>query len=197
LLALSLELGNITASQATYDRVVADVTAMRRLAPELVGVDFLPSYGPEIIVTFSDAGIKAWGEGKYTAWDCLNQAYAAIVIPPVDFFPALSLQIYLEGVYDMPRVAALYERLPEVLAASIEMRQDDGPKICASRDGARFEYVIDRASVSCEISCQQHDSEYFASDAAGEVTQLAEWNSRSGDAVPTWFAEHCSRAPMQ
>ena len=42
LLALSLEPGNITASQALYDRVVADVTAMRRLAPELADVDFLP-----------------------------------------------------------------------------------------------------------------------------------------------------------
>ena len=97
----------------------------------------------------------------------------------------------------MPSVAALYERLPEVLRSEVEMRQDDGPNICVSRNGARFEYVIDRASGSCDISCQQHDAQYFASDAAGEVTRLAEWNSRSGEATPTWFTEHCSRAGMQ
>lgn len=194
LLALSLEPGRITASTSTYERVVADIAAVRAVSPDLADVRyFAADDGKTIYLGLTDIAAQSLRAGKYSAWDCLNDAYGFTSITQNDAFGSSYVLIQLHGIYDVGRLATLYAQLPGVSSAGPNSREGDGPTLCAARDGERYEYVVDRAGGDCPAGCTEHEAYLFASDASGQVTALDTWSSESGSPAPEWFGRVCSR----
>jgi hypothetical protein len=192
LLALSLEPGNITASQATYDRVTADVAAIRALAPELAEIGYgAASDSQSVILHFTDVGAQALAAGEYSAWQCLNDFYRVSDTQTFDLSGDTWAILVFDGVYDIALLAELYARLPGVVSAEVNATAGDGPTLCAARDGDRYEYVVDDAGGDCPSGCTEHDAHHFESDAAGQVAALEVWNSEDGQPAPEWFVDLC------
>jgi hypothetical protein len=105
----------IAAPQAVYERVVADVTAIRTANPGLRDVTFAPGYELRSIQLEVDgAATTAIAGGQYTAWDCLNRRYGLQqVTQPA---PGHILLLRFSKVLDISRLLEDYETLPGVLA---------------------------------------------------------------------------------
>jgi hypothetical protein len=195
LLALHLDAGKVAATQETYDRVVADVAAIRRLAPELADIGYFPPHdGKQLGLVPNDLTARSIEAGDYSAWDCLNDFYGveSLEVIPNIFGPSLVL-ITLKGIYDLDRVAEAYRMLPGIEDADPNFGGGDSSTICALRDATRIEYVVDRAGGDCPAGCTTHDAQLFASDAAGSVEAGASWDTESGAPPPEWFERVCSR----
>jgi hypothetical protein len=188
-LALSLEPGNVTASQATYDRVVADVAAIRALVPDRADIGYsAPHDGRAVYLGLTDVAAQSILAGDYSAWDCLNERYGARVGEPNEAFTGdWSLLIELRGIYDVSRIAERYAELPGVTAANANLAIGDGPTLCVARDAGRYEYVVDRAGGDCPSGCTEHDARAFVSEAVGQISALGAWSSASGEPAPAWF----------
>jgi hypothetical protein len=188
-LALELEPGNLTASQATYERVVADIAAIRALVPDRADIGYLaPHDGKTLYLGLTELVAQSILAGEYSAWDCLNERYGASEGEPNETFGNWSLLLALRGIYDVSRLAERYAELPGVTTAEANLRIGDGSTLCAARDGARYQYVVDRAGGDCPAGCTEHDARAFASEAAGQITALGAWDSTGGDPAPAWFA---------
>jgi hypothetical protein len=192
LLALSLDPGNLTANPTTYERVIADITAIHTLQPELADIGvFGAENARTLTLSLTSQGAQALAAEQYTAWDCLNAAYGVTSIVPYDIFGDTWVILELGRIYDTAQVAELYEQLPEVSGAEASVSVGDGPTLCAARDGNRYEYVVDRAGGDCPSGCTEHEAHHFESNAAGEVTAGGVWRSESGEAAPEWFGRVC------
>lgn len=188
LLALDLEPGRFTASQATYDRLVADLAAMRARAPSLARVHFIPPHdGRTLDIDLTEQALEALSAGAYTAWACLNDAYRA----ERSYLAPLTFQLRLAGIYDLPRVAELYRQLPGVAAVRPSHPPGGPPPLCAAREGDRYEYVMDRASAGCQTTCDEHQARHYISEAPGQVTPQEVWDSETGAPMPPWYAALC------
>lgn len=189
LLALALDAGQLTATQATYERVVADVGAIRASAPSLASLEYRgPHDGRSMLISFGERATEALGAGTYSAWDCLLEAYRVEIQPVIDVFGGYAPMISLGGIFDLPRVAELFGQLPDATAEislNTEVRT-----LCAAREGERFAYVVDRTNGSCRSSCSG-SARYFASDAAGEIALLDIWVASDDEPAPDWFGAIC------
>jgi hypothetical protein len=186
-LALAVESDGVVVSQANYERVVADVAAIRALLPELAPIEYRPPHdGRSLQLSLGDAGIDAWAMG---AFDCLNEAFGAMATNIMDNFDFIYPLFVMRGIYDMPRVAQLYEQVPQVNAELLP-GPTDGPTWCIGRNGSEYEYVIDRRA-NCVAVCQEHEAHHFSSAAAGEPTPLAIWRSAQGEPPPGWYTRLC------
>jgi hypothetical protein len=190
LLALTLDTGKLTATQATYERVVADVETIRASAPSLESLAFWPPHdGHTLTITFGSDAMDAFGAGTYTAWDCLLDAYRAQIGPVIDVFPTYAPTLYLDGIFDMPRLAELFRQLPDV---SVDINDTSGRRtLCARREGEHYEYVVDRGTGSCVAASPCTGSaRQYSSDAPGEVTAGEIWFAADAPA-PGWFRDAC------
>jgi hypothetical protein len=189
LLALTLDAGQLTATQATYERVVADVGAIRASAPSLANIAFSPPHdGHTLLISFGDNAMDALAAGRYSAWDCLLEAYRVEIGPVDDLFP-YAPTLFLDGIFDMPRLGELFEQLPD---ASVQINVIAGPRpLCATRQDEHYEYVVDRTNGKCVTSPCRGIFRRFVSDAAGEVSALESWTSTDGPA-PAWFSAVCN-----
>lgn len=192
LLAFELEPDRLVASQGTYDRLVSDVGAVRALEPALAEVTYLqPHDGRRLQLQWTRAAAVAFEDGQYTAWDCLNEAYGLQDFSAHDLWVDLTLA----GTYNLAMVSERYRQLPGVTAVADIFRSLDGPTICVSREGDRYEYVFDDTGGYCPESCWEHRAYHFASEAPGQVTQLAAWDSTTGAPIPAWFGAICEFQP--
>jgi hypothetical protein len=193
LLAFELEPEHVVASQATYERLVSDVTASIALDPTLAEVSyFAPHDGQRLQLQWTEATRRAFEEGQYTAWDCLNEAYGLRSFSST----VTSVNLQLRGIYNLPLVLERYLQLPGVTGGNKGSVLDDGPTICVARTGDRYEYVFDHTGGGCAGRCRQHRAHHIASDASGQVTELAVWDSTTGTPVPTWFTDICEFVPV-
>jgi hypothetical protein len=192
LLALVVEPDAVVVSQANYERVVADVAAIRALVPDLASIEYRPSHdGRSVALSFAEQGVDAWAMGAFRGLDCLNEALGATFSPVCDNFDLLDRQVSLRGVHDMPRVAQLYEQLPGIHDAAISDGPGDGPTWCIGRNGTDYEYVIDRTVGDCSAGCLEHDAHRFFSAVAGQPTPLEIWRSGDGEPPPSWYTRLC------
>lgn len=146
--ALALVLSNgITARQATYDRLVADVPAIKASFPELRDAEFRPAYdATTLLLTLTPEAAAAARAGTNHAWDCLNSWYDAVEVRVLN--PLNVAFVHFRGLLRTDRLAPEYLALDGVLAASqnfiapppIPPAQLD--RICAVAEGARFHYLV-------------------------------------------------------
>jgi hypothetical protein len=192
LLALSLEPERITATSETYERVVADVSAIRRLEPELAEIGYFPPHdGKTLYLGLTDLAAQSVSAGQYSAWDCLNDVYGLTSITTNDIFGRAYALVELHGIYDIRRLAELYAQLPGVNTAEPDAFGGDGPTLCVKRAGDRYEYVVDQAGGDCPAGCTEHEAHYFVSEAGGQVAAVERWSSLAGQPAPEWFVRIC------
>jgi hypothetical protein len=192
LLTFELEPNNVVASQATYDRLVSDVTAIRALRATLSDVAYLQHHdGRRIQLELRDAAGQAFVEGRYTAWACLNEAYEPRSVSMIGAWVSLEF----DGIYNLERIIELYQQLPGVTSGAWTMGGLDGPTICVSREAERYEYVFHDTGEFCPEPCPEHRAYHFASETSGQVTELATWDSTTGAPAPRWFSDVCGFQP--
>jgi len=190
-LALSVEPDAVVASQANYERVVADVAAIRALVPDLASIEYRPPHDAgNVQLSLDDAGLTAWGMGAFAGLECLNEALGATLTGVMDNWDLYSPRLVLRGIHAMPRVEQLYEELPGVSAEIFEGLAH-GSTWCIGRHEADYEYVIDRAAGDCSAECPEHEAHRFGTRAAGEATTLEIWRSADGEPPPDWYTRLC------
>ncbi len=147
--ALALVLSDgITARQATYDRLVADVAAIKADFPEVADIHFLLGYDPTtLLLTLTPEAVAAANAGTYHEWDCLNSWYDASEILLLDS-PNVAT-VHFRGRLRTDRLIAEYAALDGVLSAAQKViPPPPGPlpadlnNICAHVEGERFHYLF-------------------------------------------------------
>jgi hypothetical protein len=193
LLAIALDAGEVTASQETYDRLTADVASIRNLEPSLADIGYFPlDDGKTLFLIPTETALTTMQAGLYSAWDCLNDFYGvtSLIISEAESVD-VDVIVELKGNYAMDVLARVYAGLPGIERTFPTSVDGDGSTLCAARDGALFEYVVDRAGGPCPDGCTTHEAHHFRSTAPGVVEALEVWDSESVSAVPEWFARLC------
>ncbi len=146
--ALALVLSDrVAARQSTYDRLVADVAAIRARFPDLAGATFLPAYDPSsLLVLLTPEAAAAVRAGNYHEWDCLNDWYD---VRDVRLFQAQDIAVVrFHGLLRTDRVAPEYLALDGVLAAeqdffTLPPLAPLPGELCARAEGTRFHYLVE------------------------------------------------------
>lgn len=175
-LALSLEPTRVIASQATYDRVVADMAALRALAPELAGIQFAPPYQRSLEIVFGDVARQSLASQQYTAWNCLNDFYAPMTVAPLADSPTPGLvRVQYERTLNGEVLAELYRQLPGVTSGEPSYDDGLGTALAARRNGDTFEYFVRTSDSSCGTTCpspiDDTTARHFRSTTAGSVSE--------------------------
>jgi hypothetical protein len=195
LLALRLDRDRVVARQDTYERVVADVRAIRALDPTLSNFEPLArDDGKGLSLRMSDLAFKAVEAKQYSAWDCLNDFYGVTQLEPADYRP-LDLRyvnIMLKGTYNLSVLKDVYAKLPGVLSVDPSGSSAAGRNIiCARREAATTEYIFDRGAGDCLSGCTEHHAQRFTSTAPGIVEAQETWVSSPTQPAPLWFTQAC------
>lgn len=123
----------------TYQRATLELAQLRRL--DAGAVQFVPTWGQSLFVSFDDAGAEAVAAGGYHAWDCLNGLHRG---RPGGVLLNGLVVVTMEPVISLPQLAADYAVLPNVVAVD-----QNAFGVCASCGCASDVCLdIDRASGS-------------------------------------------------
>ena len=171
LLALKFSNG-VVADQAIYDRLSRDLALITDQDSSVADIHYFPpSDGKGLLLQTDAQTASEMQAGTYTAWNCLNEAYGlrstSISVGSVRF-----VELELEGIYDIERVAKQYAALPGIESASSNISGGDGPTICVVREDAAWHYVFDRASGDCLAGCYEHEYTHFTVSTSGTVSEL-------------------------
>ncbi|MEO8505981.1 MAG: hypothetical protein ABI609_18945 [Acidobacteriota bacterium] len=138
LIALFLD-REAAARQSTYDRVRADLAAIRTAHPALSAYSFLPKFDTQsLIVTVTPAAFQDITNHNYPWWDCLNAWYDLTSIEPLGIgnigyyeVPKFSKRLFI------PVVANDYHYAPGVLGTGtntlIRLPEFPYQDLCATR----------------------------------------------------------------
>lgn len=141
---------SVVADQATYDRLVRDIGAIRLLQPEVAGIDFLAEgrLGKRwFVVEVSHETAQAIENSEYHAWDCLNEGYGVQtteILEPIDSCQRVLLTF--RGLFDIEELSAAYLHLPGVLG--VRPYWDNGPglqtthDICLRKESTFWRYMF-------------------------------------------------------
>ena len=178
LLALQLSPGRLIADQTIYDRVVRDVTAIRKADPSIADISFWASTdGRGIFLEgIDDEAFAEMQLGTYD-WDCLNFTYRMTELQLSKPDPRFSnfAVITLKGIYDIPQLLPLYAELKGISRAGQNYGGGgDGPTICVTPSATVWHYVFDRAGGDCPAGCTTHEYHHFSTTLAGAVTSLGD-----------------------
>jgi hypothetical protein len=197
LLALQLG-GQIVADQGIYDRIVADVAAMRDLLPPTANVRYWAlDDGKELLFSVDGPTLETMRDGRYAPWSCLNsalgvEALEASVMSSVPWdSPHHQVTLTLKGIYHLEMLAAEYQR---VVPAGAYVRRagtiGDGPTICITRDDATWHYVISDAWGDCPMGCYATTAYYFTTQPGTAPVLHGTWDSESSTPAPSWWTQY-------
>lgn len=199
LLALSLSRG-ITADQSLYDRVVSDMSAIRKMNASVRHLKYEPAYdGKGLIVSFDNETAPDARAGKYKAWDCLNRHYGVQKIYPLGVSsPETTWIISLKGIYNLDDLAKLYRTLPGITSVypnHTVSTLDERSGMRVSLDEEKLHYIFfvmaddRRAAVQDRV---QKTTYYYFTAAQGHIPELVETVTtevRMGNA-PRWMKKY-------
>ena len=161
------------ADQATYDRFVRDVSAIRASDTSVANVGyFAQGDGQQMLLSVDLDTLHQMQAGQYHDWDCLNQSLGLKDTQLDEFSSFGDAVLTLKGIYDLQRLRPKYDALPGVKSSGPNSGGGDGPTICVTQEGDTWHYVFDQASGDCLAGCIEHSFTHFSTDAAGAVTSL-------------------------
>lgn len=172
-----LAVTEIAVDDASYERVVRDVSAIRELSPEVAEIGYRSNYEEGLTVMFeSDADLLRVEEGDYHDWDCVNDALGAEVeVIRFDSIDIAYASITFDKVIDQAQVAAIYQEFPGVSQADHSSTLGDGSSICLLPGEDAWHYVFDDASGDCPAGCINHVYYYFEVDESGAIESGEAW----------------------
>ncbi|MGZ5967112.1 MAG: hypothetical protein ACXWP4_05555 [Polyangiales bacterium] len=189
---LALTLGTrIVADQATYDRVVRDLAAIRKAHPEVADLHVFFRFVQSMRVFFDRPTIDALRAGTYHGWDCLDGQYGGV--DQKDYSVATdgsggSTTLKLRGFYATDRLACRYLTAPGVTQVQEgDVLIGDGSTVFAWTEGDAFHYAFDRAGGDCPAGCTTHDVSHFRSTPDGAVTLVDTFKTDPYGGTPTPF----------
>lgn len=180
LLALSLSPG-VTADQDIYQRLLRDLTLIKRMEPRLKNVHYRHrNDGKTLVLRFSDNASFLFARGKYPYWDCVNRHYRFESAQTIS--PGL-VELRLGGIYDLEQLASLYARLPGVMHAQAQELNsiDDGATILVNREEDVWHYIF-RTPRSKAFY-------YFTTRSEQSPQQGGVWTGRAATA-PVWLKKY-------
>jgi hypothetical protein len=180
LLALALSDG-ITAEQTIYDRLLRDITAIRKLKAPLQSVGYRPQHdGRTLVLRLSEPASAMLAQRRYPYWDCVNQHYGFESTQGVS--PGV-IKVRLKGIYDLEKVAGAYARVPGVVSAKPDHLEsdDDGATIVVKREGDVWHYVFRTERGSAFY--------YFVTRADQSLKHGGVWTGRAADS-PSWLRRY-------
>jgi hypothetical protein len=146
---MALVLGRrLTAPEALYARLTADLAAIAALEPIIPLIGFYGLWIPNsLVVEFDRASYDAIAAGTYGAWDCLNDWYGVIGISPINAGDESgSVGLRFDRLLHPDLVGPDYEALPGALSSR---RLDSpppppfGPLLqCAEIEGNAIHYYF-------------------------------------------------------
>jgi hypothetical protein len=115
----------VAATQATYERVHADLAAIHTAHPELAGgasVYFAPFTTNDFFLGVDAPTFAAMENGTYHAWDCLNAWYGVSGFKPLPIGDISDYVVPRLGykVLYVPALLADYRALPGITSASVD-----------------------------------------------------------------------------
>jgi hypothetical protein len=137
--------GGLTAPEGLYQRIAADLDAIRAANPATRAINYTPKYSPEdFIFIMTKESFGRLQDGQYHDWDCLNQWYG---LRDLKLFTIIDGGVvYFQGRLDMKRVIADYARLPGLLSVETDgfLPPPEGtpPRLCAWQEGAAIHYFF-------------------------------------------------------
>jgi hypothetical protein len=197
LLALAHSDG-IVADQASYERVVHDVTAIRELEPLVAKIAYFARNPENVLELYVAADTQRdMQSGAYSAWDCLNASYrvtnAEYGEPRHD---EAIVVLTFEGRYDFETLGAVYAKLPGVLRAEPSYVGGDGPTICLTPESNTWHYVFDEAGGDCPAGCTDHFYYHFTTSSDGRIEALETSQQVDSDSEPynppSWVTQYAS-----
>jgi len=194
LVALKFDPNRLTADQATYDRVVADIDAIAA-ANSNVAASNIPFFPPGpymdgrmLTLSVDSATYARIKAGMYAAWDCINNYYELSEIST--YYSAASVRVILKGNYNLGLLADFYRGLPGVTGVSplnADGRIGDDPNLCAERSADQVRYAIMAAYGDCPAGCTFKKLYCYESTAAGVVTLRADSTE-----CKQWYTQFCA-----
>ena len=176
--------GTFTAGQTIYNRVVADVAAVRTARPQLGFTHRGANDGRGIVIEADAATFEQMQAGRYRGWDCADDLYRVV---GKEFLPGLRFVfVRFKGLYDTQKLATEYARLPGVTLAEANNFVGDGSDICGTVADETHHYVFDLASGDCPSGCINHQLFYFTTTPGTAPRFGGEW--RRGDGTPPDWA---------
>ena len=198
LLALAMGDG-LTADGALFERLFGDLTAIRRLEPELEDVEFFTQYDAKtLVLTVEDqATAEAIAAGEYDAWDCLNEHYELEFVQPLDPIPRPDprlIAVQLEGFYHLETIAPDYADLPGISSAVPFTEPPPAAptgtfrSLCAREEGDTIHYYLQAVQ---EGGTGEWAVVYFTSEPAEEPVYHGFYNPHLPISLPetAWSGE--------
>ena len=194
LLALVMEPDRATASQATYDRIVADLQAIAAEYPETRGITQVKTYdGTGISLDLTPAAARSIQAGLYGPWECLNSFYGLVDWEAWNTMDSQGATLHFPGIYNTPLLASLYAQLIGVERATATGGSMDSSRLCGGKEGTTHHYVFESRGGDCPSGCASLGATYVTTDEDGALTLVGQWRNESGEPRPAWVASMCDR----
>lgn len=191
LLALRLS-DSVTADEATYQRLVRDLASIRALEPAVRSIGyFSPFHGEALYVSFDDPQYAKVRDRDYHAWDCLNEHLNVTSVSPTS---RNGVSLTFKGRFNVPKLAALYSKLPGVRFAEPVLAIGGGSTIYVTTSAGAWHYVFANATGDCVAGCMETDAYYFVVEAEERPRFLGSWHSGSAakEPRPQWMEQYVS-----
>ena len=185
------------APQEDYDRVVADVTAIRAMDGRVSHITpRLWTDGKTLSIHADDAAtFEAMQDGSYEPWQCLHEAYEFQSIEPD--YGCCGLLVSLEGIYDTRQLEDEYRAMTGIVSAmrwnTNYFEDTDGPTIRGAIEGDTYHYIFRDAWDDCPAGCLQGTEYYYRTEEPGEATLVDTftWSWEYGaPSYPDWHYDY-------
>lgn len=185
---LAIETTNsFVASDALYDRLVAELSQIFILDPSVSAISaFSPTNTGSIIVMFDAAGWADYQAAAYHKWDCLNQAYGAVDQGALGSIQGTVLAFggkRLNG----ELLAKEYASLSGIASADPNTLGGDASDVCLEIKGDTHWFIFDAAGGDCPAGCTTHYYSAFSAAPGLVVTVLGSYDPSTDVTAPKWF----------
>tara|TARA_Y100001954_G_scaffold115884_1_gene125391 strand:+ start:900 stop:1781 length:882 start_codon:yes stop_codon:yes gene_type:complete len=187
--------GELTAPDKAYDRIVADLGAIRAVYPEPGARGTFPYFATNgVILGLAPETVKEVEAGTYKGLDCLNDWYGGKVRSTMGSLDMIF--IVFDALYHPKVIADAYASHPEVRLADANRMGGGGDDIslCNATLGGTHRYMFTRAWGDCPSGCINFEFKGYDVTPAGQVTPLETWqrNTSTGEyEAADWVTPGC------
>lgn len=179
--------GQFIAPESVYQRVAAELPALRSRVPVHAGVKPTPcSLG--VLVQADDVAAERINRGEHVAWNELVE----LLNPTVEVNNG-SYALSFDDVYQEANIVEEFFALDGILDALPDHVIGDGDDVCLAIRGDKHFYIFDHGEGDCTAGCITHNYYAYETDASGNIRKVGQINGDNNAEMPDWYsqAEDC------